>query len=169
MYSYGLNIGLKLLDLTPPLLREMLMRLVFAAFGKNVFVDYGLYFRFPKKIVIGDEVTIGRQCAMLPSYFNEESRIEIGNNVRIGPSVTFLAAGHDHRYLHLPDTGGSIRVGDHVWIGGNVTILAGVTIGEGAVIAAGAVVAEDISPYCIAGGLPAKTIKKREVVQHDLF
>jgi len=36
----------------------------------------------------------------------------------------------------------------------------GVTIGEGSVIAAGSVVTKDISPMVIAGGNPAKVIKK---------
>ena len=168
-YSYGLNLGLMLLNLMPPLLRTLCLRIVFADFGRNVFVDYGCYFRFPKKIRVGNEVTIGRGCMLLPSYFSEASEIVIGNNVRIGPSVSFLAAGHDHRYLHLPDNGGRIQVGDNVWIGGNVTILAGVNIGEGAIVAAGAVVTRDIEPYCIAGGVPAVKIKMREVMHNDLF
>ena len=47
-------------------------------------------------------------------------------------------------------------------IGGNVTILPGVTIGNNVVIAAGAVVTKDIPDNCVAGGVPAKVIKKIE-------
>ncbi|EPC26920.1 antibiotic acetyltransferase [Lacticaseibacillus paracasei subsp. paracasei Lpp46] len=63
---------------------------------------------------------------------------------------------------------GNILVGDDVWIGYRATILSGVTIGQGAVVAAGAVVADDVAPYSIVGGVPAKTIKFRfrpEMVQ----
>ena len=42
-----------------------------------------------------------------------------------------------------------------------MTILSGVHIGQGAVIAAGAVVTNDIPPYAIVGGVPAKVIKYR--------
>lgn len=57
------------------------------------------------------------------------------------------------------------------WIGCNVTLLCGVTIGRGCTIAAGAVVNKDIPPYCIAGGVPAKVIKRiwtiDEILQHE--
>ncbi len=54
-----------------------------------------------------------------------------------------------------------IVIGNDVWIGYGVTILSGVTIGDGAVIAAGAVVTENVKPYSIVGGVPAKIIKYR--------
>lgn len=55
----------------------------------------------------------------------------------------------------------SIVIGNDVFIGVNVTVLDGVTIGDGAVIGAGAVVANDIPPYAIAVGVPAKVVKYR--------
>lgn len=55
----------------------------------------------------------------------------------------------------------SVYIGNDVWIGASVTILDGITIGDGAVIGAGALVTEDIAPYSIVVGVPAKQIKKR--------
>jgi len=52
-------------------------------------------------------------------------------------------------------------IGNDVWIGTGAILLGGVTIGNGAVIAAGAVVTEDVPPYTIVGGVPAKEISKR--------
>lgn len=52
-------------------------------------------------------------------------------------------------------------IGNDVFIGANVTILDGVTIGDGAVIGAGAVVVDDIPPYAVAVGVPAKVAKYR--------
>lgn len=54
-----------------------------------------------------------------------------------------------------------IMIENDVFIGANVTVLDGVKIGNGAVIAAGAVVSNNIAPYAIAGGVPAKVIKYR--------
>jgi acetyltransferase-like isoleucine patch superfamily enzyme len=50
---------------------------------------------------------------------------------------------------------------DDVWIGNNSQIMSGVQIGQGAIVAAGAVVTKDISPYAVAGGIPAKIIRYR--------
>lgn len=58
---------------------------------------------------------------------------------------------------------GKVEIGNDVWIGNRVTILDGVKIGDGAIIAAGAIVTEDVPPYSIVGGIPARFIKNREM------
>lgn len=52
-------------------------------------------------------------------------------------------------------------IGNDVWIGGNVTILPGVSIHDGAIVAAGSVVVNDVPPYSIVAGVPAKVVKYR--------
>ena len=52
-------------------------------------------------------------------------------------------------------------IGNDVFIGANVTVLDGAHVGDGAVIGAGAVVVNDIPPYAIAVGVPAKVVKYR--------
>lgn len=53
------------------------------------------------------------------------------------------------------------NIGHDVFIGANVMVLDGVNIGNGAVIGAGAVVVDDIPPYAVAVGVPAKVVKYR--------
>ena len=59
------------------------------------------------------------------------------------------------------DNKGDIVIGNDVWIGYEAVVMAGVTIGDGAIIGARAVVTKDVPPYMVAGGIPAKPIKKR--------
>lgn len=59
------------------------------------------------------------------------------------------------------DNKGDIVIGNDVWIGYEAVIMAGVTIGDGAIIGTRAVVTKDVQPYTIAGGVPAKPIRKR--------
>ena len=61
-----------------------------------------------------------------------------------------------------------VIVEEDVWIGCNVTLLSGIVVGRGSVIAAGAVVINDVPPYSIVGGVPAKVIKFRWTIEETL-
>ena len=56
---------------------------------------------------------------------------------------------------------GNVNIGNDVWIGSNVSIKRGVKICDGSVIAANACVCNDVPPYAIVGGVPAKIIRYR--------
>jgi len=55
-----------------------------------------------------------------------------------------------------------VTIGSDVWIGSGAKVLSGVTIGNGSVIGAGSVVVNDVPPYSVVAGVPAKLIKKRD-------
>lgn len=56
---------------------------------------------------------------------------------------------------------GDTVIGHGCWIGSRAMIMQGVALGEGAVVATGAVVTQDVPPYAIVAGVPAKIIKYR--------
>jgi acetyltransferase-like isoleucine patch superfamily enzyme len=56
----------------------------------------------------------------------------------------------------------TVIIEDDCWIAANSIILAGVTIGKGSVVAAGSVVTENVAPYSVVAGVPAKFIKSRK-------
>ena len=109
-----------------------------------------------KNITIGKNVFINASC-----HFQDQGGIFIGDGSFIGHNVTLATLNHGLK----PDDRGTlypapIVINKNVWIGANVTILPGVEIGENSVIAAGAVVTKDIPENVVAGGIPAKIIKK---------
>jgi acetyltransferase-like isoleucine patch superfamily enzyme len=61
-----------------------------------------------------------------------------------------------------------VRIGSNVWIGFDVCILPGVTIGAGAVVGARSVVMEDVPPYTVVAGNPARVLRhlEKEAGQH---
>lgn len=163
IYSYFLNVAQAIMDFMPYFIRDLWYRAVLKKLGKNGFIDYGVYIRYPFKVSIGDNVWINRNCSLYPSAQIKEAEIVIGNNVAIGPETSLFSAGHDHRQINLPDIARTIRIGDHVWIGGKSIILPGVEIGEGAVVGAGSVVTKNVAPYTIVAGNPARMIKNRDI------
>jgi galactoside O-acetyltransferase len=60
-----------------------------------------------------------------------------------------------------------VSIQDKAWIGFGVSILKGVTVGEGAVIGAGSLVTQDIPPFSIAAGNPARVIGKLPDHTHE--
>jgi acetyltransferase-like isoleucine patch superfamily enzyme len=58
--------------------------------------------------------------------------------------------------------GQPVRIGRNVWIGFDACVLPGVTIGEGAVVGARSVVMEDVPPYTVVVGNPARVIRRLE-------
>jgi len=142
------------------------------------------------KVILGDNVTVCKGAVIRPSgyysgnvgyglrmgnnssigaysYIGCSGKIEIGDNVMMGPGVNIIAENHVFEDVSIPMnrqgvTNVGIRIADNVWIGTRAIILDGVNIGEGAVIAAGALVNKDVPPYAIVGGVPAKVIKSRK-------
>jgi acetyltransferase-like isoleucine patch superfamily enzyme len=60
-----------------------------------------------------------------------------------------------------------IRIARNVWIGFDTCVLPGVTIGEGAVVGARSVVVEDVPPFTVVAGNPARVIRKLEPPPED--
>ncbi len=99
-------------------------------------------------ITIGDFVSIQSQV-YIPTYTT------IGSNVFIGPNATLTNDKYPLRQRHSLTLKGPI-IEDHVTIGANATLLPGVRIGQGAMVAAGAVVTQDVPPWTLAVGVPAR-------------
>lgn len=79
-------------------------------------------------------------------------RATVGKNCHIGAG-TVLAG------VIEPPSAKPVVVEDDVLIGANAVVLEGVTIGKGAIVAAGAVVIDDVPPYTVVGGTPARKLK----------
>jgi tetrahydrodipicolinate N-acetyltransferase len=80
-------------------------------------------------------------------------RATVGKNCHIGAG-TVLAG------VIEPPSAKPVVVEDDVLIGANAVVLEGITIGKGAIVAAGAVVIDDVPPYTVVGGTPARKLKE---------
>ncbi|MBE9046542.1 Vat family streptogramin A O-acetyltransferase [Pleurocapsales cyanobacterium LEGE 10410] len=141
------------------------------------------------KIIIGDytyyddpEDSENFERNVLYHYWFSQDKLIIGKFCALARGIKFIMNGANHKvsgfstypfYIfgngwekvtpedkELPFKGDTV-VGNDVWIGYESTIMPGVTIGDGAIIAAKSVVVNDIPPYSVVGGNPAKIIKQR--------
>lgn len=124
-------------------------------------------------------ISIGR-CTMLNvSWLICDERIEIGDHVLISWNAVIM-----DNYRHSTDPmirrsqlerfwrdriepdeivqPRPVRVENGAWIGFDSIILPGVTIGEGAVVGCRSVVNQDVPPYTIAAGNPARIVRRVE-------
>ena len=112
-------------------------------------------------LVVGDHSNIGPYC-----YIGCSGHISIGNNVMISPRVSIYAENHVFDQIDTTIKSQGVKkekvvIEDDCWIASNSILLAGVTIGKGSVVAAGSVVTQDVPPYSVVAGVPARVIKNR--------
>ncbi len=94
--------------------------------------------------------------------------VEIGEHCMLanGCFVSDAAHRYDDPDKPVPWQGftskGPTRIGANCWLGAHVVITSGVSVGERCVIGAGSVVTQDIPPFSIAAGAPARVLRSVE-------
>lgn len=109
---------------------------------------------------IGRFTSINSSVQMMPDHAT--------NMITTAPMLGILSEENRKLYSQVSNedkrqTGKNVKIGNDVWIGTNVFINASkvAEIGDGAIIGAGAVVLEDVPPYAIVAGIPARVIRYR--------
>ena len=90
--------------------------------------------------------------------------LRIGAHTSINSAVQIWTAQHDVRSEDFEYVARPVEVGDHCWISARSTVLPGVVVGRGTVVAAGAVVSASLPAWTLCGGVPAKPIAERPMV-----
>ncbi|HVE87154.1 MAG TPA: HAD-IIIC family phosphatase [Myxococcales bacterium] len=111
--------------------------------------------------VEGGRIEVGSGVAInFGSSITARSLVKLGDKVSLGPycilSDSDLPAGGE-------GGGGEpkpIEIGEGAWLAGRVTVLPGTTIGAGSVITAGSIVSGAIPAGVVAGGSPARVLRK---------
>jgi acetyltransferase-like isoleucine patch superfamily enzyme len=107
------------------------------------------------EIIIGDYTLISWNVVLMDTYRLPLDRLDRRRELELVPTrqPRLAAAEVAARPIHIQR---------NVWIGFDACVLPGVTIGEGSVVGARAVVAEDVPPYTVVAGNPARFIRRLE-------
>ena len=111
--------------------------------GQNVFVG--------NKVVIRDNCKIQNNVSVYDNVYLEEG-------VFCGPSMVFTNVYNPRSLIERKDEYKDTVVKKGATLGANCTIVCGITIGEFAFVGAGAVINQDVKPYALMVGVPAKQI-----------
>ncbi|MEK4030359.1 MULTISPECIES: 2,3,4,5-tetrahydropyridine-2,6-dicarboxylate N-acetyltransferase [Bacillaceae] len=116
------------------------------------------------QVEIGDNVVIMMGASInIGSVIGEGTMIDmnavLGGRATVGKNC-HVGAGAVLAGVIEPPSAQPVVLEDDVLIGANAVVLEGVRIGQGSVVAAGAIVTEDIPPFSVAVGAPAKVIKQ---------
>ena len=118
--------------------------------------------------IVGDNCNIGKNC-YIDFDVKIGNRVKVQNNVSIfhgvqievdvfiGPSVTFTNDFYPRAYSIDWEVYPTV-VKKGASIGANATIVCGHTIGEYAMVGAGSVVTQDVPPFALVVGNPARQI-----------
>jgi maltose O-acetyltransferase len=114
----------------------------------------------------GDRIELGEQVGFnYGCYVNGYGGLVIGDRTIVGPYTMIHTANHEmdpeRPFTEQDWTERPVEIGSDCWIGMGVCVLPGARIGEGCVVGAGSVVADEITPFTVAVGNPAKAIKRR--------
>ena len=127
------------------------------SFGEHSYIEQPFHANWGKNTYFGKNVYANFGLSLV-----DDTRIEIQDEVMIGPNVTLCAGTHPlspelrlkKAQFNLP-----IVIEKNVWIGAGAIILPGVTIGENSVIGAGSIVTKNIPKNVLAYGSPCKVIR----------
>ncbi len=134
--------------------------------GSHIVVDDFVFLQGGRGLVIGNYVHVasfasisggGEGVVGAFTGIASGARVLTGTDLAdgsglIGPSIPSELRAIERRRTEL---------GRHVFIGANAVVLAGLTVGTGAVVGAGAVVTQEVEPWTINIGCPARPVKSR--------
>ena len=119
--------------------------------------------------VIGRRCTLGQNVVVMPGT-RIGNDVKVQNNVSIyegvtledevfcGPSCVFTNVINPRSHIPRKSEFQPTLVRRGATIGANATVLCGHTLGEYCFIAAGAVLTEDVPPYALMAGVPARQV-----------
>jgi acetyltransferase-like isoleucine patch superfamily enzyme len=112
-----------------------------------------------------DRLHIASTAVVNDSLFNLVSgHITVGEWGMLAHGVSVLTGTHDvtqlgpRRQTAAPDSGRDVVIEEGAWLASNVTVIGPCRIGAHAVVAAGSLVRQDVAPYTIVAGVPARVV-----------
>jgi UDP-2-acetamido-3-amino-2,3-dideoxy-glucuronate N-acetyltransferase len=110
-----------------------------------------------QNVFVGNKVTIGDHCK-IQNNVSVYDNVTLEEGVFCGPSMVFTNVYNPRALIARKSEYRNTLIKKGATLGANCTVVCGVTVGEFAFVGAGAVVTENVKPYALVVGVPAKQI-----------
>jgi acetyltransferase-like isoleucine patch superfamily enzyme len=114
-----------------------------------------------------ERLRLAPTAVVYDALFNLSSgTITVADWAMFGHDVMILTGTHDvlelgrDRQESSPPSGRDVYIGEGAWLASRVTVLGPCTIGDHAVVAAGSLVLDDVKPYTVVAGTPARLVRE---------
>ena len=138
--------------------RKEYYRLTLARCGSDVCIEFGTIIN-QATVELGRRVYIGLRCSI--------GECIIQDDAIIGSNVDIISGKNQHNFdrtdMVIREQGGKLKkivIGADTWIGNSAVIMA--DISEKSIVGAASVVVDDVHPYSIVAGNPARLIRSRQ-------
>lgn len=84
------------------------------------------------------------------------------SHVNISQGAYVCGATHLYDEATFPEVSFPMRFAPYAWICARATVSPGVNIGRGAVLGLGSLATDDLEPFGVYAGVPARKVKERE-------
>jgi galactoside O-acetyltransferase len=134
--------------------------------GSHVIIDDFVLLQGGGGLEIGNHVHVAAFASVMGAgptrlghfcSISQGARLVTGTDVLDGPNLVNSTIPPRLRRTDRP----GIQIGDFAVVGANATVLPGLTVGAGAVVGGGSVVVEDLEPWTIYAGVPARPLRER--------
>lgn len=139
-------------------LRRAFLSRTLESCARSATIEFGTIFS-SAAASIGDRAYVGPRCHLGWALIGDDALLAAGVHVPSGAKTH----GIDDLSIAIrdqPTTKSPVRIGNGTWIGSAAVVMA--DVGHDAVIAAGAVVTRPVPDLTIAGGVPARVIRRRD-------
>jgi virginiamycin A acetyltransferase len=138
--------------------RKEYYRMTLLRCAPDVCIEFGTIIN-QATVELGQRVYIGLRCSIGESVIEDDAII--------GSNVDIISGKNQHNFdrvdTAIREQGGKLEkivIGSDSWIGNSAVVMA--NIGRKSVVGAGSVVVDDVEPYSIMAGNPARLLRRRQ-------
>lgn len=139
-------------------IKKFWLKLFGAKIGKGVVIKPGVNIKYPWLLEVGDYSWIGENA-----WIDNLAKVTIGPNCCLSQGALLLTGNHNYKKTTFDLMVGEIHLEEGVWIGAQAIVTPGITCKSHAVLAVRSVAVNDLLPFTIYQGNPAREVRKREI------